>query len=134
MSRTVKRTGIKSRDGIKQVILYEGLENGKISLSDIDAVMELRDKFLILFEVKKEGIDIPKGQRGMLEAIIDAWQETGRIGMIVKADHNQEGEFIYLRQCLVVDIYYNGTWRPQTNKITVREFLDNFYKKNLDNE
>lgn len=131
MSRTNRRTGIKSRDGIKQVILYEGLESGKISLSDIDAVMELRDKFLILFEVKKEGIEIPKGQRSMLEAIVDAWQETGRVGMIVKADHDQTGEFIYLRQCLVVDIYYKGNWRSQSNKITVREFLDNFYKKNL---
>lgn len=135
MSRSKPNTGIKSRDGLRQVILFEGLENGRLSLSDIDAVMELRDKFLILFEVKKEGIDIPKGQRGMLEAIVDAWYETGRIGMIVKAEHNQNGEFIFLRKCVVVDIYYKGSWRPQSEKITVREFLENFYSKNkIENE
>jgi len=133
MSRTKKRTGIKSRDGFRQVILYEGLENGNISLSDIDAVMELRDKFLILFEVKRKGISIPKGQRGMLEAIIDAWHETGRVGMIVKADHNSDEEFIYLRTCVVVEIYYKGSWR-EFGDITVREFLENFYNKNKLND
>ncbi len=131
MSRSNRRTGIKSRDGIRQVVLFEGLENGKVSLSDIDAVMELKDNFLILFEVKKEGNEIPRGQRGMLEAIVNAWDETGRVGLIVKADHDQTGEYIYLKRCIVKEIYYKGSWREQAEKITVREFLDNFYKKNL---
>lgn len=128
MSRTRKHQ-IKSRDGIRQVILFEGLQNNKVSLSDLDAVIELRDKFLILFEVKKSGFDIPRGQRTMLEAIVDAWDETGRIGMIVKADHNSDKDHILLRTCVVMEVYYKGSWRP-VGDITVREFLDNFYKKN----
>lgn len=131
MSRSNRRTGIRSKDGIRQVVLFEGLEHGKVSLSDIDAVMELKDNFLILFEVKKEGNEIPRGQRGMLQAIVDAWAETGRVGLVVKADHDQKGEYIYLKKCVVKDIYYKGVWREQDEKITVREFLENFYKKNM---
>lgn len=130
MSRSRPNNGIKSRDAFQQVILFEGLENGKISLSDIDAVVELRGKYLILFEVKRDGVEIPKGQRGMLESIVNAWHETGRVGMVVKAEHDQTGKFVYLRRCIVTQVYYKGTWRDQNERITVREFLDNFYNKN----
>ena len=96
-----------------------------------DDVQNIKQEMEHVDEVKKEGNEIPRGQRGMLQAIVDAWEETGRIGLIVKADHDQKGEYIYLKKCVVKDIYYKGTWREQDEKITVREFLENFYKKNM---
>lgn len=129
MSRTNKPL-IRNEKTFRQVILYEGLQKKGISPSDIDAILELRGNYLILFEVKKEGVKIPRGQRKMLETLTDVWSETGRLGLVVKATHNYKNtEDIMLKDCIVEEVYYKGSWKI-IGDIKVKEFLDNFYKKN----
>ena len=41
--------------------------------SDIDAVLEFDNDILILMEVKKQGIEIPVGQKLLLERISQSW-------------------------------------------------------------
>tara|TARA_R110000850_G_scaffold175279_1_gene300836 strand:+ start:40 stop:408 length:369 start_codon:yes stop_codon:yes gene_type:complete len=115
---------------LRQVILFEGLQKGGVSPSDIDAILELHDNYLILFEVKKVGVEIPKGQRNMLETIVDVWGDSGRIGLVVKATHNVKNtDDILLKDCEVAEVYYKDSWKI-IGGINVKEFLDNFYKKN----
>lgn len=45
---------IKYPKRAKQIIDFEGIENGKIHPSDIDAVLEFDSKYLLLFELKKK--------------------------------------------------------------------------------
>ena len=54
---------IKHEKRIKQVLDFKGVGNTKIHPSDIDAVLEFDNKFLILFEVKLKGVTVPFGQR-----------------------------------------------------------------------
>lgn len=129
MSRT-KKPLVRHDATLRQVILFEGLQENGISPSDIDAILELRNNYLILFEVKKKGVEIPRGQRGMLETLVDVWAETDRIGLVVKATHTtKSNRDIMLKDCEVEEVYYNGSWK-ELGDVTVKEFLTKFYKKN----
>lgn len=129
MSRT-KKPLIKDEMTFRQAILFEGLQINGIGLSDIDAILELRNNYLVLFEVKKKGVDIPRGQRSMLETLVDVWEETGRVGIVVKATHTVKGGAdILLKDCEVEETYYQGSWK-ELGGVNVKQFLTRFYKKN----
>jgi len=64
---------IRNSDRVKQAIDFTGVQNGKIHPSDVDAVFEFDNKFLILMEVKYKDALIPTGQRLLLERIAAAW-------------------------------------------------------------
>ena len=54
---------IRNSNQVKQAIDFVGAEWKDIHPSDIDAVLEFDNEHLILFEVKRKGYSIPKGQR-----------------------------------------------------------------------
>lgn len=121
---------VRNRKTLGQLILFEGLQRKGLSPSDIDAVLEIHDNYLILFEVKKDGVDIPRGQRLLLETLVDVWDETGRLGLVVKATHRvKNNEDILLKDCEVEEVYYKGSWKVIERTILVGKFLDDFYKK-----
>lgn len=113
---------IKHPKRAKQIIDFEGVQNGKIHPSDIDAVLEFDSKYLLLFELKKTGVHVPLGQRMMLERIIDAWEDSGKIGTVVYCEHDTEtDDVIYLKDCKVIGVYNKG--ESKAFKCDLREFL-----------
>lgn len=113
---------IKHLKRAKQIIDFTGVQNGKIHPSDIDAVLEFDSKYLLLFELKKVGVQVPLGQRMMLERIIDAWEDCGKIGSVVYCEHETEAEqTIYLKDCKVIGVYNKG--ESKAFKCDLREFL-----------
>jgi len=119
---------IKHPNRAKQLIDFEGVENGKIHPSDIDAVLEFDSKYLLLFELKKVGVQVPLGQRMMLERIIDAWEDCGKIGSVVYCEHDTEShETIYLKDCKVIGLYNKGESKAFTSDLT--EFLFSYGEK-----
>ena len=60
---------IKHPNRAKQLIDFTGVQSGNIYPSDIDAVLEFDSKYLLLFELKKVKVQVPLGQRMMLERI-----------------------------------------------------------------
>ena len=65
---------IKHKKRIKQVLDFRGVGNSKIHPSDIDAVLEFDNKYLIIFECKLKGVNVPYGQKLLFKRIADAWQ------------------------------------------------------------
>jgi len=110
---------------IKQSINYTGVQNKNIHPSDIDAVLEFDSKYLLLFELKYKGAKVPLGQRLMLERIIDAWEDSGKIGSIVYCEHTfPADEQIMLKDCLVIGLYNKG--ESKAHKSGLNEFIFNF--------
>ena len=119
---------IKHPNRAKQIIDFEGVQNGKIHPSDIDAVLEFDSKYLLLFELKKVGVKVPLGQRMMLERIIDAWEDCDKIGSVVYCEHDtMSHETIYLKDCKVVGLYNKG--ESKAYKSDLREFLFKYGEK-----
>lgn len=100
---------IKNIDYLKQVISYDGIKSNKISPTDIDALLEFDDKYLIIFELKYKGAKVPIGQKLALERIIKNWKLSStsyRNGWVIYAQHESEkGEIIYLKDCKVTSIF-----------------------------
>ena len=116
---------IKHPNRAKQLIDFTGVQSGNIYPSDIDAVLEFDSKYLLLFELKKVGVQVPLGQRMMLERIIDAWEDSGKIGSVVYCEHDtQSHETIYLKDCLVIGLYNKGESKAHNSGLN--EFIFNF--------
>ena len=83
---------IKNSDRVRQVLDFTGVQNGKMHPSDIDAVLEFDNKYLILMEVKYDDSYIPVGQRMLLERLAEAWVAAGKDAVILKVSHNFEDD------------------------------------------
>ena len=98
---------IKNSDRVRQVIDFTGVQNGKMHPSDIDAVLEFDNKFLILMEVKYNNAYIPTGQRLLLERLAAAWcANLGKDAAILKVSHNfkDDKKDVPLEQCKVTHL------------------------------
>ena len=106
---------IKNSDRVRQVLDFTGVQNGKMHPSDIDAVLEFDNKYLILMEVKYKDSYIPTGQRLLLERIADAWcANLGKDAAILKVSHDFEDDKkdVPLDKCKVTYIWDRvGKWK-----------------------
>ena len=96
---------IRNTNQVKQAIDFVGIKCKDIHPSDIDAVLEFDNEHLILFEVKRKGYSIPKGQRLLLKRIVDCWQRKGK-AIILKGEHEcNDTETIILQDCELTALY-----------------------------
>jgi hypothetical protein len=110
------------KNRIKQVLDFKGVGNSKIHPSDIDAVLEFNDEYLILFEVKLKGVSVPYGQQRLFKAIANAWQIVNKEAFVVYCQHETStNEIINMANTTVTSVYHNGkTYNRNEN---IRDFL-----------
>lgn len=108
---------IRSSNQVRQAIDFVGIENGKIHPSDIDAILEFDNEALIIIEVKKQGCEIPTGQRLVLERITDSWHtNTKSICLFVTHSFKEDDKDIPLQECFVERYYYKNKWKITDHK------------------
>ena len=78
---------IRSRRALNQFQDFEGLTFGKLHPSDIDLVLEVKDKAYLLVEVKRAGAPHPRGQRLMYERMAADLHKAGKHVLLVYATH-----------------------------------------------
>lgn len=117
---------IKNRKRASQLIDFSGMEDKNLYPTDIDAVMEIDDKFLLIIEVKYNNAPLKLGQRLLFERLCNAWQDTGkRKAIIIVATHNTETtEDVVLKDCLVTKYYLGKEWFNTAAEKTVQEAID----------
>jgi len=115
---------IRNKEQVKQAIDFVGTEWKDIHPSDIDAVLEFDNEHLILFEIKRKGHSIPKGQRLLLKRIVDCWQRKGK-AIILKGEHQcNDTETIILQDCELTSLYYDGFWRKPDYQLTIGKAMN----------
>tara|TARA_R110002073_G_scaffold269725_2_gene432899 strand:- start:736 stop:1143 length:408 start_codon:yes stop_codon:yes gene_type:complete len=110
---------IKYRKRFNQPIVFNGLQDGVISPTDIDFCFEVDNKYLLIGEVKMKGKSITIGQKLVLQRIVDSWQKSGdgklSIAYFVTHDTNA-AEDVILADTDVESIYFNGQWQDKNIK------------------
>lgn len=97
---------IKHPKRIKQVLDFRGLGNSKIHPTDIDAVLEFDNRYLILFEIKLKGAKNTVGQELVLKRICDCWEKTNGNAFIIYCEHNTNPkEIVSMHNTTVTRIY-----------------------------
>jgi len=110
---------IKYRKRFNQPIVFNGLQDGVISPTDIDFCFEVDNKYLLIGEVKMKGKSITIGQKLVLQRIVDSWQKSGddkfSIAYFVTHD-TSAAEDVILADTDVESIYFNGQWQDKNIK------------------
>jgi hypothetical protein len=100
---------IKYNKRIKQVLDFRGMGNSKIHPTDIDAVLEFNNKYLILFEIKLKGVANSVGQDLVLKRIADCWEKTNGNAFIIYCEHKTDPkEVVTMKNTTVKRIYSGG--------------------------
>lgn len=119
----------------KQLIRFDGfgfdnrcLEN--VGATDIDALVDVRDRILIVFEVKLDGKEVPKGQRYALQRLVGDAKANGKHAIAMIVDHYvyEYDKDIYLADLIVREVFESEgmMWKPMKKRMTARE-LANWY-------
>lgn len=115
----------------KQIISFKGIQYGKITPTDIDALIEFRGKAMILYEVKHNKAKVPPGQWNALKELTDMGERDGKEAACLVCEHNVDNpkDIVYLKDCIVRCVYYRGKITTIKKRITVEEATDKFMKK-----
>lgn len=114
---------IRNTKQVSQSIDFTGIENKSIHPTDIDFVLEFNNEILILGEVKREGNNIPVGQRLVLERLVDNWLGKS-IALKVFHNHKDDNTDIPLIDCYVQSYYFNKKWNNPSKRYSLKEFIN----------
>lgn len=121
---------IRNSKEVRKTIDFTGVQNGLMHPSDIDAVLEFDNDILILMEVKKQGIEIPVGQKLLLERISQSWHTPRSV--VLKVEYLnifKDDEDVPLDQCYVTEFYFNKKWRDTKKPVNLVMALNVLGKK-----
>jgi hypothetical protein len=108
---------IKYRKRFNQPIVFNGLQDGVISPTDIDFVFEVDNKFLLIGECKVEGKDLTIGQKLVLQRVVDNWTSSGKLAIAYYVTHNfHPDDDVVLSECDVHSVYTSGQWQRKNIK------------------
>jgi len=114
----------------QQINDFSGLLFGKITPTDIDGLIEYKDKAYVLLEVKYNNKDLPRGQRLAIQRLIDDVSNSGKaaIALIVSHDVEDTATSVPVADCAVRELYYykEKRWRPPRLVMTTRQAIESF--------
>jgi len=121
---------IKYNKRIKQVLDFRGVGNSKIHPTDIDAVLEFDNKYLILFEIKLKGVPNSIGQELVFKRIVDCWEKTNGNAFIIYCEHNTDPQEIVSMENTTVNRIYSGgvNYKRNQNLKKCLHKLADYYK------
>ena len=119
---------IRNTKQVRQSIDFTGVQNDKIHPTDVDFVLEFDNEILILGEVKRQGIEIPLGQKLVLQRIADKWGDKAIVLKVVHS-HNNDDTDIPLKDCFVESYYVNKKWFRLQNSYSLVDFVNSLGEK-----
>lgn len=121
------RGKIEHRERAAQIRDFSGLRYGNITPTDIDGLIEYKDRLFIFFELKMSGVDLPYGQALAIQRICDSLKKPA---IAFVANHNTPiGQDIDTASAVVCQYYWHGKWYESAGTITLKTAIDGFIKK-----
>lgn len=116
-----------SRENAKQLIVFNGMTFGNVSPTDVDALIEYRDKAYIIFECKYRDAELPLGQKLALTRMVDALQQAGKESVLMICEHAVAAkDDVVLGDTRVRCIYYRKQYHPMPPQTTTKEMTERF--------
>lgn len=122
-----ERGRIEYRARSRQIIDFSGLQYGNITPTDIDGLIEYKNKAYAIIEMKYGNAEIPKGQQLAIERMVDDFSKGGKLATAFLCEHDVKNpeEDIMAANVIVRSCYYNGHWKRDGRK-TLKTRLDAF--------
>lgn len=118
----------RNPDRGRQLILFDGLQYDNMTPTDLDGIMDGKNRVWLIFEAKLADAPMHRGQRLTLERLVQDAGKAGKHGIAIVAEHKvyDEKENIMLADCMVREIYtteHRHWWSPG-KPMTVKEMAD----------
>lgn len=120
---------IRNKELASQVIDYEGVMPPPLAPTDIDGIIEYKNKAYVIIEVKRNTKPIPTGQRIALERMANDFYKTGKDAIVLVVTHDTpQNEVIYAAGEFVREYYDPAVkkWLPTNKAVTLKEFVTKF--------
>ena len=115
-----------------QIIDFRGIEYKGTTFTDLDALLEYRNRAYIIVEVKYGKKELPLGQKVAIERMVKDFGKRGKSAMAVIAEHHEtdKQKSVYLSDCGVRSIYTSGEriWRKPKHYYTVKQIVNEYLK------
>ena len=125
-------TYFNNKEKAKQLVDYSLLfdKNVKMSCSDIDGVVEYKDKCWIFFEVKQGDKELSLGQKIMYERMVNDLSKV-KPAILLVCSHNVDNpeEAIQLRETTVREIFYKGKWNKPSSTLNTKDVMNSFISR-----
>lgn len=124
---------VRNPERASQVLDFTGmLDMGTLYPTDIDGLIEWRDKAYLIFECKYRDAKMPIGQKIALERMVKDFHKAGKRACAIQISHDisDSQESVLVDKCLVRQLYLDveGRWRRPRRPITAGEFSREFIK------
>jgi hypothetical protein len=113
---------IRNREFATQVRDFRNLKFGNITPTDLDGLIEYKNKCFVLIEVKYEGAEMPFGQGLALERLCDSITKPT---ILILATHTSMGD-IDVGNTKVEQFRFWKKWHEPENVTTTRELVERF--------
>lgn len=126
----MERGVIRNKKFALQVNNFVNLRYGNITPTDIDGLIEFRNKAYVIIEIKHANYVLSEhnGQRLAIERLTDDLQEK-KPTLALIARHNENGD-IDVAFCEVSEYRWKHKWIVPKERISVKIIIDWFVKKN----
>jgi hypothetical protein len=125
---------INNRNGVRQLIDFDGLRWGNMRPTDIDAVMEIRNKLFLFIEAKYRDKGMDTGQKIAIQNICNAIHKPDErycYGILVEHEVADTSRPIILAECKVREIWspMEGAWANQEKRPNIKKVIDHLLNK-----
>lgn len=97
-------------------------------MTDIDGLIEYRNRAIIIYEVKSVGADVPRGQRLALERLVNDCHSSGKVAIAAVLEHTvyDTQKPVHVKDCTVRELYYGAEkrWRKPKRNMSGRQLTD----------
>ena len=116
---------IRNKKFALQVRDFSGLRFGNITPTDIDMLIEYKNKAFIYGETKYKNAEIPYGQELALERLCDVSHDANKPSIAIISSHESEGD-IDMAQTVVTKYRFRKKWYLPEQITTMRELVQRF--------
>jgi hypothetical protein len=121
------RGEIRNQKYYSQKLGFAGLRYGNITPTDVDVMIEYRDKCFVWIELKYQDHPVPLGQRLALERLCDAVQAGRKDALLLVATHHAKDK-IDVAEAMVIEYRWMGLKRVPKRQFTVKKALDKYMR------
>lgn len=120
----MNRGVIQHRNRARQIVDFSGLKIGTITPTDIDGLIEYKNKLYLFFELKLIGVSLPYGQELALTRLIDSLNKPA---ILFVAEHaTPANEDIAAAGCVILKYYYAKEWHEPKRVMTLHDGVFEF--------
>lgn len=121
------------KDRAKQLLEFNIDYDGNLGFTDLDSLIEYKDKAYFFIEAKYNNTPMKDGQRLALKRLVDDTTKAGKKSIAIVVDHDvwDCSKSVMMADCVPREFYFGGfkKWRKLESETTLEQIIKGFIKK-----